>query len=166
MGAEKRKLDQFDQALVALLRQDGRMSFTDIAQQLDVSVSTVRNRYNRLVEDKVLHILGWVDPTKSDYLAYNRVTIEVRPSSKISSVISSLVEIEEVSFLAATSGASDIEINLVCHDNEHLLKVINEKVHTIDGVYKTESTVYYTVHKWASQQLKAVQAIASPNKKS
>ncbi|WP_224484110.1 Lrp/AsnC family transcriptional regulator [Robertkochia aurantiaca] len=143
-------MDDFDKALVDLLQKDGRMSFTDIAGRLNVSVSTVRNRYNRLVDDKVLHILGWVDPTKSGMNAYNRITIEVSPSHLIEKVARELMNVEEVSFLAVTSGAADIEINLICRDNKHLMEVMRNKVFPIEGVFRTESTVYYNVYKWAS----------------
>lgn len=144
------KLDSFDQKLVDLLKKDGRMSFTDIANRLNVAVSTIRNRYNKLVDDKILHILGWVDPTKSAYHSYSRVTIDVKPSSLFDEVANELMKIEEVSFLAITSGPSDIEINLMCKDNKHLLEVMKNKIHSIKGVYNTTSTVYYEVRKWAS----------------
>ncbi|MEM9259471.1 MAG: Lrp/AsnC family transcriptional regulator [Bacteroidota bacterium] len=147
-------LDTFDQKLVELLKTDGRMSFTDIAQVLNVSVSTVRNRYRKLVEEGVLHILGWVDPTKTGHQAYSRVTIKVEPSRLLESVVNELELIEEVSFLAITSGPVDIEVNLICRDNEHLLSVMKERIHPIEGVFSTTSTVYYEVRKWAAHQLK------------
>lgn len=146
-------LDEFDRRLVKLLQSDGRMSFTDIASKLDVAVSTVRNRYRKLVDDKILHILGWVDPTKSAYHSYSRVTIEVRPSSMIEDVMDKLAKVEEVSFLAITSGPADIEVNLLCRDNNHLLEIMREKIHTIPAVHRTTSTVYYQVRKWASHDL-------------
>ena len=121
------KLDDFDQQLVKLLQKDGRMSFTDIASVLNVAVSTVRNRYKKLVDDKVLHILGWVDPTKSAYNSYSRVTIEIQPSSMIEEVAEQLAKVAEVSFLAITSGPADIEVNLMCRDNKHLLEVMKKK---------------------------------------
>ncbi len=153
MKEDNIKLDSFDQKLVALLKKDGRMSFTDIANQLNVAVSTIRNRYNKLVDDKILHILGWVDPTKSAYNSYSRVTIDVNPSSLFDEVANKLAKIEEVSFLAITSGPSDIEINLMCRDNKHLLEVMKNKIHPIKGVQNTTSTVYYEVRKWASHDL-------------
>ena len=58
MGDTLYNVDEFDQKLIQLLQNDGRMSFTEIANQLDVAVSTVRNRYNRLIDNKILHILG------------------------------------------------------------------------------------------------------------
>ncbi|MEM6318695.1 MAG: Lrp/AsnC family transcriptional regulator [Bacteroidota bacterium] len=147
-------LDDFDKQLVQLLVKDGRMSFTEIASRLNVAVSTVRNRYNKLVDEKVLHILGWVDPTKSAYNSYSRVTLEIKPSSLFDTVAQQLMDIEEVSFLAITSGPSDIEINLMCRDNAHLLEVMKNKIHPIEGVHTTTSTVYYEVRKWASYDLR------------
>ncbi|MBV6653345.1 MAG: Lrp/AsnC family transcriptional regulator [Mameliella sp.] len=153
MKERNNNLDEFDQQLVKWLQKDGRMSFTDIASKLNVAVSTVRNRYKKLVDDKVLHILGWVDPTKSFYNSYSRVTIEIQPSSMIEEVASRLAEVEEVSFLAITSGPADIEVNLMCRDNKHLLEVMREKIHAVKGVHRTTSTVYYEVRKWASHDV-------------
>ncbi len=147
------QLDEFDQKLIQLLKKDGRMSFTDIAAELNVAVSTVRNRYNKLKDDKILHILGWVDPTRTSYTVYNRLTIEVEPSSLVDKVADALVRIEEVSFLGITSGPTDIEINLLCRDNEHLLQVMRDKIHSIKGIHRTNSTVYYEVRKWASHEI-------------
>jgi len=149
------ELNESDKSLICLLKKDGRMSFTDIAAELNVSVSTVRNRYSRLVKEGVIHILGWVDPTKTGFNSYNRVTIEVSPSNLLESVVGALMKIREVSFLAVTSGPTDIEINLICKDNRHLLEVMKNKIFTIEGVHNTNSTVYYSVYKWAEQNLEA-----------
>lgn len=153
MKADFNLPDEFDQALIELLRKDGRMSFTDIAKELGVAVSTVRNRYNKLVDEKVLHILGWVDPTRTGYNSYNRITIDVRPSGLTESVVMALKKVEEVAFLALTSGGADIEINLICRDHHHFQQVMKEKIHSIEGVYNTTSTIYYQVYKWATHDI-------------
>lgn len=153
MKNERLQLDEFDQQLIALLKKDGRMSFTDIAHQLKVAVSTVRNRYNKLIDEKILHILGWVDPTKTAFHSYSRVTIEVQPTALFDKVANALAQVSEVSFVAITSGSSDIEINLMCRDNKHLLEVMKQKIHTIEGVHRTNSTVYYEVRKWAAHDI-------------
>lgn len=153
MKQESFSPDSFDQALIDLLKRDGRMSFTDIARSLGVAVSTVRNRYNKLSEEGVLHILGWLDPVKAGYNSYNRITIDVRPSSVRDNVIQELMRIEEVAFLAVTSGGADLEINLICKDHSHFQEVMKSKIHTIQGVYNTTSTIYYQVYKWANYEL-------------
>ena len=55
-------LDELDFAILSHLREDGRKSFTELVNMLDVSVSTIRNRYARLVEDNVLQVYGRVKP--------------------------------------------------------------------------------------------------------
>lgn len=145
--------DQLDLGMLRLLSEDGRMSFTDIAKELDVSVGTVRNRYNRLHKEGILHVLCWIDPVSAGYNAYARVTIEVRPTERILGVSEALLRIPEVSFVAITSGPHDLEINLVCRNNQHLLDLMHHQVHRIDGVHETHTTIYFRVLKWASSVL-------------
>jgi hypothetical protein len=38
-------------------------------------------------------------------------------------------------------------------DNAHLLEVLQKKIHTIEGIYDTTSTIYYDVRKWASHTI-------------
>lgn len=146
-------LDSMDFSILAHLQSDGRKSFTEIAEELNVSVGTIRNRYNRLVKDNVLHIIGWTDPVRAGFNSYARVTIEVRPTEKIRDVANQLLKQEEVTFLAITSGHYDLEINLLCKDNRQLMQVMHEKIHKIQGVYETNTTIYFEVLKWASHDV-------------
>src|SRR5690554_7438977 len=56
------QLNQADQRIVDLLRQDGRRPFRDIARELGVSESMVRKRVNRLSESGWMRILAVTDP--------------------------------------------------------------------------------------------------------
>ena len=62
-------MDQIDLDIISFLQTDGRMPFTDIAKALDVSEGTVRNRVARLVQDRMLQIVGMVDPYRLGRLA-------------------------------------------------------------------------------------------------
>ncbi|PJN95603.1 AsnC family transcriptional regulator, partial [Amaricoccus sp. HAR-UPW-R2A-40] len=57
-------LDETDHRLLALLRQDGRMSTTLLARHLGVSRGTVQNRIDRLREAGVL--LGFTIRLRGD----------------------------------------------------------------------------------------------------
>lgn len=153
MQASDTSLDQLDWSLLHHLQEDGRRSFTELAEELKVSVGTIRNRYHRLVEDNVLHIIGWTDPVKAGFNAYARVTIEVKPTELIREVAQALIKVQEVTFLAITSGQYDLEINLLCKDNRQLLDVMHQKIHTIKGIYETHTTIYFEVLKWAAHDI-------------
>lgn len=146
-------LDSVDVALLKHLRRDGRRSFTDLAQELNVSVGMVRNRYHRLVKRGLLHIIGWTDPVKAGLNAYARVVLKVRPTELIREVAQAMMQIDEVSFVALTTGAYDLEINLTCRTNDHLLEVLHEQIHKVTGVYETSTTMYLQVLKWASHDV-------------
>ena len=152
-------LDAMDTAILRMLQADGRISFTDMATRLDVSVGMVRNRYNRLAEQRVIHIIGWTDPGKVGLNAYARVLLSIRPSNKIREVAQQLSAMEEVSFLAQTSGNYNLEINLICSTNDHLLQVIHDRIHSIEGVYETSTTMYLEVLKWASHDVKEAKGL-------
>jgi len=153
MNLNYTQLDQIDIQILTHLQKDGRKSFTDISQEMNVSVGMIRNRYQKLVESKVLHIIGWTDPVKAGLNAYARINIKVRPTDIIQEIVDELIKIQEVSFLALTSGNYDIEINMTCINNKHLLDTINQKIHSINGIYETNTTLYLDVRKWASHDL-------------
>lgn len=147
------ELDKIDVEIITHLKQDGRKSFTDIADELNTSVGTIRNRYNKLVENNILHIIGWIDPINAGYNAYARVNILVKPPILKNQVAEKLLEIPEASFVALTAGEQDIEVNLICKNNRGFIKIMDEVIHNIEGVYDTNTTVYLKVLKWASHNI-------------
>jgi len=153
MSNNKFELDHLDFSILALLQEDGRKTFTDIAEELGVAVGTIRNRYHKLIQENILHIIGWTDPVQAGYNAYARINITVRPSEKIRQVADAVLRIPEVTFLAVTSGNYDLEVNLLCKDNLTLLHIMSQHIHTIEGVYETNTTVYFEVLKWASHDV-------------
>jgi Lrp/AsnC family transcriptional regulator for asnA, asnC and gidA len=146
-------LDKTDIEILAHLQKDGRKSFTDISEEIKVSVGTIRNRYNKLLENNVFHIIGWIDPTMVGYNAYSRVNIVIRPTSKINQVAEELIKLPEASFVAFTSGEFDLEANIICKNNRDLIHLMDTVIHKLDGVYETNTTVYLKVLKWASHNV-------------
>jgi Lrp/AsnC family transcriptional regulator for asnA, asnC and gidA len=146
-------LDELDFAILSHLREDGRKSFTELANALDVSVGTIRNRYARLVEDNVLQVYGRVNPEQVGVILYAQIFIVVRPSEHIESILYELAQYPEVSFLALVTGEYDIEVNVMCRNNEHLYSLVNEKIHKLEGVYFTRTNLYLRLLKTAQPDL-------------
>ncbi|MEZ4809410.1 MAG: Lrp/AsnC family transcriptional regulator [Allomuricauda sp.] len=146
-------LDELDFTIMSHLQKDGRASFTMIARETGASISTIRTRVTKLIEEKTINILGRVNPEKLGFNAYATIKIAVRPANKIDEVASKLMEFREVSFLAITSGDFDLEVNVMCRDNNHLIDVINKRISSIDGVYNSSSIMYLRVLKFAQPDL-------------
>ncbi|MVM37119.1 winged helix-turn-helix transcriptional regulator [Spirosoma sp. HMF3257] len=145
-------LDDTDFAILSCLQKDGRMSFTEIADQLNVSVGTARTRLNRLLEEGVISIVGRVDPEKVGFRAYAHIAIYIRPATLKEPVAQEISSKPEVSFLASTSGDYDLEVDVMCQSNNHLVEFVNE-ISTIEGVYQTKTTLYFKVYKYAQPDL-------------
>jgi Lrp/AsnC family transcriptional regulator for asnA, asnC and gidA len=145
-------MDEIDFAIISFLQTDGRTSFTVIAEKLNVSIGTIRTRFNRLLEDNVITIIGRVDPGKVGFRSYAHVAVYVRPATLKESVAQSISIMPEVSFLAGTFGEYDLEVDVMCRDNDHLVDFVN-RLSTIEGVFQTKTTIYFKVYKYAQPDL-------------
>jgi len=145
-------MDDIDFAIISFLQTDGRTSFTVIAEKLNVSIGTIRTRFNRLLEDKVITIIGRVDPGKVGFRSYAHVAVYVRPATLKESVAQAIAIMPEVSFLAGTFGEYDLEVDVMCRDNDHLVDFVN-RISTIEGVFQTKTTIYFKVYKYAQPDL-------------
>ncbi len=64
---KKQKIDATDKQIIKYL-QDGRKSFSYVASKLNVTENTIRNRLNKLYDDKVFSLRGLVDPEYTPYI--------------------------------------------------------------------------------------------------
>ncbi len=158
-------LDDLDFAILSCLQKDGRMSFTVIADKLKVSIGTVRSRFNKLIDDGTINIIGRVDPDKVGFHSYAHIAVYVRPATLKEHVVEELLKMPEVSFLAGTSGEYDLEVDVMCRDNDHLIEFINE-ISKVDGVNQTKTTLYFKVYKYAQPDLNLLHIKKDTNEKS
>jgi Lrp/AsnC family transcriptional regulator for asnA, asnC and gidA len=145
--------DELDFKILSFLQEDGRMSFTVMASSLGVSIGTVRTRFNKLVDDGTINIIGRVDPEKVGFRCYAHIAVYVRPATFKEKVAQKISKLPEVSFLAMTSGEYDLEVDIMCRDNEHLLHFV-DGISKLEGVFQTKTTLYLKVYKYAQPDLK------------
>jgi Lrp/AsnC family transcriptional regulator for asnA, asnC and gidA len=144
--------DELDFAILSFLQKDGRMSFTVIAEKLHVSIGTIRTRFNKLIEDGTINIIGRVNPDKVGFRSYAHIAVFVRPATLKEAVAQQILQYPEVSFLAMTSGDYDLEVDVMCRDNDHLVNFVNQ-LSNIEGVNQTKTTIYFKVYKYAQPDL-------------
>ena len=145
-------LDDLDFAILSCLQKDGRMSFTIIAQKLKVSIGTVRTRFNKLIDEGTINIIGRVNPEKVGFHAYAHIAVYIRPATLKEKIAQKISKMPEVSFLAGTSGEYDLEVDVMCRNNEHLVTFI-DGLSKLEGVHQTKTTVYFKVYKYAQPDL-------------
>lgn len=138
-------LDELGKAILRELQEDGRRSYTAIAAAVGLSEAAVRQRVKAMVDSGVLQIVAVTDPITLGFGVMATIGVSVEGDSR--AVADLISEIDEVDYCVLTSGRYDLQLEVVCRDNEHLLTVINDRIRTVDGVRDTETSICLRVHK-------------------
>jgi Lrp/AsnC family transcriptional regulator for asnA, asnC and gidA len=139
-------LDDFDHQIIDALREDGRMSFAEIARRLDVSPGMVRERYLRLVEAGVLQVVAVTKPTLIGYRMMTLIGIKV-DASRLQEIAREIAAFDEVVYLVICTGTYDMLAEVVCRDSTELLEFISERLYAVQGIRDTETFVYLDIAK-------------------
>ena len=139
-------LDSIDLKIMEALREDGRIAFAQIAEQLNVSPGMIRMRYNRMVEMGFLKVVAITNPLRMGYEAMAMIGIRT-DGNKMLEVAEKIAGFDEVVYLIVTSGRFDIVAEVFCRDHEDLLRFITEKLYSIEGVRESESFLQLKIVK-------------------
>jgi Lrp/AsnC family transcriptional regulator for asnA, asnC and gidA len=112
--------EALNQKIVRQLQKDGRMSFRAIAESLNVSEGTVRNRVAWMKESGVLNIIAVVDPTMMRYSADAMLGIKVSAGHSPEQVAKRLGKHNEVVYAMWVSGRYDLLVEIVLDSHENL----------------------------------------------
>lgn len=153
---ERPSLDDVDLAILGQLQEDGRRSFTEMAERLGVSIGTVRNRFGRLVEHGTLHVVGRANPHQVGFRAPANLHLQVRPSHRIAAAADAVAALPEVSYVALVSGEYDLEADVMCRDVDHLTDLVTRRIQRIPGVVATRTDMILRVVKYGQPDLRLV----------
>ena len=134
------QMDTTDQALVALLRQDGRASVSALAVGLGVSRGTVQNRIERLVAQGTIQ--GFTVRLRPDVAGQGVraiMMVEVR-GDRSASVLRALRALVEVSCVHTTNGRWDMVVELGADSLERFDAVLR-RIRQIEGVANSETSI-------------------------
>ena len=137
----RNKLNDLDRAIVERLAPDARISNRQIATDLGVTEGTVRARIKRMEENKQIRITAITNIDRFVNAALAYIWIEVERSDQTQAVAQSLAEITELGFVGIMLGRSDILAITMVRNTEHLAQFVHNRISSIDGVRRTESSL-------------------------
>jgi Lrp/AsnC family transcriptional regulator for asnA, asnC and gidA len=138
-------LDATSRAIIGQLQEDGRRSYAAIGKKVGLSEAATRQRVQKLVDSGVLQIVAVTDPRQVGF--DRQAMIAISASGDVHKLAEGLSAIPEVEYIAITAGSFDLLVEVVAHDDDHLLRVVNEQIRALDGVISTESFVYLKLVK-------------------
>jgi DNA-binding Lrp family transcriptional regulator len=134
-------MDEIDQKLMSLLRQDARLTVAALASKLQVSRGTVTNRIRRLEDEGV--IVGYTVRLRPDVQhnaikAWMSIAVD---GNQTRTVIASLLGEPGVATLHDTNGRWDLLAELRAETLQELAKVL-ERIRLLKGISNTETSIH------------------------
>jgi Lrp/AsnC family transcriptional regulator for asnA, asnC and gidA len=137
-------LDEVSRAIIAQLQQDGRRAYATIGKAVGLSEAAVRQRVQKLVDSGAMQIVAVTDPTQVGFARQAMIAISV--SGDLEDAAAQLSAITEVEYLVIVAGGFDLLCEVVVHDDEHLLDLLN-RIRSLDFVQRTETSTYLKLVK-------------------
>ena len=137
-------LDEFDRKILVVLRKDGRITFTDLAQQVGLSKTPCQQRVKRLVENGV--IVGFraiVDPAKLglDHVAFAEVKLSDTREAALKEFNAAVRQIPEVEECHMIASSFDYLLKVRTGDIRKYRMVLGEKISSLPHVASTSTFV-------------------------
>lgn len=137
-------VDDLDRSIIEHLQHDGRMPYTRLGNLVGLSEAAVRQRVQRLIDQKVIEVVAVTNPLM---LGMKRMAmIGIRTSGPSNAVAEVLDGYSDIEYLAVTAGSFDLLAEVVVSDDARLLDVTN-RIRSIDGVVSTETFIYLDLVK-------------------
>ena len=137
--------DDVSKAIIEQLQEDGRRSYAAIGQAVGLSEAAVRQRVQKLVDGGVMQIVAVTDPMQIGFA--RQAMIAISASGDIEAIAANLAKIDEVDYIVVTAGSVDLLVEVVVEDDEHLLRLVNDRIRNIAGVLRTETFMYLKLQK-------------------
>ncbi|MCX8158337.1 MAG: Lrp/AsnC family transcriptional regulator [Candidatus Diapherotrites archaeon] len=134
------EIDHIDRKIIEHLLLDGRVSFSSIAKQMNITDVAIKKRFERLVKKGIvksikaeldLRMLGYENPM------YVQIKYDL---SKKKDIIKQLSSMDIVVEICETIGKYNLLVKIVLPKLEDATKAI-EKIGSIDGIIEIESMV-------------------------
>jgi DNA-binding Lrp family transcriptional regulator len=132
-------LDNIDQHILQILREDSRLAFVDIASKVGLSEAAVRRRVSNLVKEGTIKRFT-VDVDEPQTATSAITYVSVSPSSPTADVSKKLKSVKGVETIYETTGSFDIAAIIRGASISEVNKSV-EEIRRLGGVLKTETTI-------------------------
>ena len=134
---------------------DGRATYAELVRATGWSQSTVARRLDHLRRTGVLTFDVEVPPAALGFDAEARLWMAVQPAALVATA-EALAAHPEISFVAVTTGPTNLVAQALCRDSMHLYRYLTEQVAGLSGVHTLETApVLRTVKGFHSRSVEA-----------
>lgn len=135
------RLDEIDQQIVALLRENARRSFQDIGSRVTLSAPAVKRRVDRLEESGVIQGYSAVlDHAALGWTTHAVVSLFCEGRMPASEILAAAGRNPEVAAAHTVAGEASAILHLHARDTEHLEQAL-ERLRDAPGILRTQTQI-------------------------
>jgi len=141
-GGNLFKLDDLDRKILEILQKDGRASHVNIARQLGVGHTRVRDRILRMEDAGV--IAGYravINPAVLGQGVLCIVQLQTDQRMDFDKLVNEILAIDEVVEVVNVTGEVDAHIRIWARDVPHLREILYDKLSLLPAHRSTNSTI-------------------------
>lgn len=141
-------MDSYDYKITQSLMKNGRITWAELASQVNLSSPAVAERVNRLIQKGVIQEIGAKingEFVGTECTAFVAVTLE-KPKHRedFLKLITSLEEVQECHHIA---GDDDYLLKIRCRNTKDLDRIISYEIKDLTGVQRTKTTIVMSTEK-------------------
>ncbi len=140
-------LDDLDNGIINMLRENGRATNLEIAESLGITAATVSARIKRLEESRAMRVVAVSDFAAHGYEVLLAVGIKVA-GRDVDDVAAELGALPEVFSINMMNGRFDLELLVALKNFDEISVFMTDHVARIKGIAAMDSAVAYDVVKF------------------
>jgi len=140
----KFRIDSLDRKILNLLSQNARLPYLEIARLCSVSGAAIHQRIQKMRDEGIIESSRFViDPKGLGYntCAFIGIQVNLTSSSTHLDVFKKITQIPEIVECYHITGKFSLFLKIFARDNEHLKKIIVEKIQSILEITSTETFI-------------------------
>jgi Lrp/AsnC family leucine-responsive transcriptional regulator len=134
-------MDKIDSAIIRLLQRDGRLSYRELGEAVQLSANAVGERVKRLRTSGVIrHIRADVNPAALGRTLEAHIDIKLQSGTSAASFEKAIRGLPQVVSASLVTGSFDYMVRVACLDRDDLVR-FTETLRETAGVQETYSRV-------------------------
>jgi Lrp/AsnC family transcriptional regulator, regulator for asnA, asnC and gidA len=138
------QIDNLDHKILDLITIDARIPFLEVARKCNISGAAVHQRVQKLVDAGIISGSGFhLSPKGLGYItcAFIGLQVNLISTSTHDNVFNKISEIPEIVECHHITGRYSLLLKIFARSNEHLKKLIVEKIQSIPEIVSTETYI-------------------------
>ena len=136
------QIDSLDRKILSILIRDARIPFLEVARECGVSGAAIHQRVQRLKRLRIISGSQFnLDPKRLGFNTCAYIGIYLENAGIFEEVMAKLEKIPEIVQCHYTTGQYALFIKVFAYDNEHLRKILVNKIQNIRGISRTETFI-------------------------